>query len=173
MKKRGLVKVRKIPKNYLKVSDKDVKLLLLDKFFTQFFYIEEKEHKLREQLFNLLVLLVTFLIMFLISLINLIQDLGLPNRPLITLSFIAITITLLVYVYKARKRKLLSIYIVKHSPSYYEHLLNNLDKDWYVNFNPLYYPRRGIMPPLIHGIFTRQQLLTRLELENELQIRNK
>ena len=57
-----------------------------------------------------------------------------------------------------RKKELGSYYVVQHDHSYYEHLLKNLDRDWYVNFKPLYYPKRGIMPPLIQDILTKEQI---------------
>lgn len=157
-------------KDSIKVKDKNVKLLLLDKLFSQSFYISQREDKIKDELSNMTLLLITFLIMFGLSLIDLLINIDWEvwlnhSFKIVLITFILGAIVILSILYKRRKKELNSFYAVWHYHGYYEHLLNSLDKDWYVNLKPLYYKKSGIMPQLIHDLVTKEQLEKNIRLQ--------
>ena len=166
--------------NIIKIKDKELKLLLLDRFFEQRFWDMALQNTTKQQITNIKFLMLTFLPLFLISLAQLLIELFLIGKISIYLKIPLIIIPpliLIIYIgwifrqYKKDIKKIEEIYTIGHHYEYYSNLLKNLEKDWFLkveNKKPDYYERMLKRPPYILALYPKNHKPTKLETRFDL-----
>ena len=158
--------------NIIKIKDKELKLLLLGRFFEQRFHDLEIQKTIELSTTNLKFLMLTFLPVFVIYLIQLLIDF---YKLKIKVYFIIILplflIIYVIYVFKKYIRgigKIKDHYTVGHNYEYYANLLKNIEEDWFLvleHKNPDYYEMKLKRPPFILELYPKNQKLSGLERE--------